>query len=89
MKTKTYTVGLNLGDRRHQVCVLDKAGEIIAEEGLVNTAVVLRTFSARYPKATIVLETGTHSLWGSRLFSALGHPVIVAHARTIQAGEHL
>ena len=46
MKTKTYTVGLNLGDRRHQVCVLDKAGEIIAEEGLVNTAEVLRTFSA-------------------------------------------
>jgi hypothetical protein len=30
MNSTTYTIGLDLGDRRHYACVLDGAGEIIA-----------------------------------------------------------
>ena len=72
------TIGLDLGDRRHHACVLDAAGEILAEEVIVNTREVLTAFCGRYPGATIVMETGTHSPWISRLVTALGHPVIVA-----------
>src|SRR5256714_12110479 len=32
----------------------------------------------------IALETGTHSPWVSRLLSAVGHEVIVAHARNVR-----
>ncbi len=85
MKTKTLTVGLDLGDRRHTACVLDEAGDIIAEEAFANTREVLTAFSARYPGATFVMETGTHSPWVSRLLGALGHPVIVANARKLRA----
>ncbi|MEO7414736.1 MAG: IS110 family transposase [Opitutaceae bacterium] len=90
MKTKipageTLTIGLDLGDRRHHVCVLDGAGEILAEEAIVNTREVLTAFSARYPGATFVMETGTHSPWISRLLGALSHPVIVANARKLRA----
>jgi transposase len=90
MKTKKpavekLTIGLDLGDRRHHVCVLDEAGEILAEETLVNTREVLTAFSGRYPGATFVMETGTHSPWVSRLLSAQGHPVIVANARKLRA----
>jgi transposase len=90
MKTKKaavekLTVGLDLGDRRHHACVLDAAGEIVAEEVIVNTREVLIAFCARYPGATIVMETGTHSPWISRLVSSLGHPVIVANARKLRA----
>src|SRR3954465_6294848 len=90
MKTKKpagekLTIGLDLGDRRHHACVLDAAGEILAEEAIVNTREVLSAFCDRYPGATFVMETGTHSPWISRWVSALGHPVIVANARKLRA----
>jgi transposase len=85
MNSKTLTVGLDLGDRQHTACVLDEAGEIIAEEAFANSREVLTAFSARYPGATFVMETGTHSPWVSRLLTAQGHPVIVANARKLRA----
>ena len=69
---KKLTLGLDLGDRRHHVCVLDAAGEIVAEEVIVHRREVLTAFFARYPGATVVRETGTHSPRGSRLFQAIG-----------------
>ena len=85
MNTKNITIGLDLGDRRHHACVLDEAGEILAQEKIVNTREVLTAFCARYSGATIIMETGTHSLWVSRLVSSLGHPAIVANARKLRA----
>ena len=80
---KKLTIGLDLGDRRHTVCVLDEAGEILAEEAIANTRETLTAFGARYPRATFIMETGTHSPWVSRLLTALGHPVLVANARKL------
>jgi transposase len=79
------TVGLDLGDRRHSVCVLDAAGKIITEEAIANTRECLTALAQRFPGATIAMETGTHSPWVSRLFTALGHRVIVANARKLRA----
>ena len=35
--TAELTIGLDLGDRRHTVRVLDASGEILAEEMITNT----------------------------------------------------
>jgi len=32
-----FTLGLDLGDRRHHVCVLDAAGQIVRAGSLTNT----------------------------------------------------
>jgi len=85
MNTNKLTIGLDLGDRKHTFCVLSAAGKIVAEATIANTREVLAAFSARYPKAMIVMETGTHSPWVSRLFTSLGHQVIVANARKVRA----
>ena len=85
MNTNKLTIGLDLGDRKHTYCVLSASGKIIAEAAVTNTREVLAAFSARYPKATIIMETGTHSPWVSRLFTARGHKVIVANARKVRA----
>lgn len=90
MKTKKpaveeRTIGLDLGDRHHHACVLDEAGEILAEEVIANTREVLTAFCGRYRGATVIMETGTHSPWVSRLVAALHHPVIVANARKLRA----
>jgi hypothetical protein len=55
------TIGLNLGDRRHAVCVLNETGDIVAEKYITNTRECLKAFAARYPGATIAIKTGTHS----------------------------
>ena len=79
------TIGLDLGDRRHHVCVLSASGEILAEEVIANTRECLTTFAARHPGATFIMETGTHSPWVSRLLEQHGHRVIVANARKLRA----
>jgi transposase len=78
------TVGLDLGDRFCQVCVLDEAGEV-TEEGRVATRAeaLRRRFSGADP-VRIVLECGTHSPWVSRLLCELGPEVIVANPRKLR-----
>src|SRR5471032_3149052 len=83
--TDNITSGMDLGDRRHTVCVLNVAGDIVTEEKITNTRACLEAFSARFPTATIVMETGTHSPWVSRLCEARGHRVLVANARKLRA----
>jgi transposase len=83
--TARYTIGLDLGDRRHTACVLDAAGTIVAEEQFANTRECLEAFSTRFAAATMILETGTHSPWISRLLAARGHTVHVANARKLRA----
>lgn len=88
MKTtadSTLILGLDLGDRRHSVCVLDAAGEILAETTIANTREQLEALSRQHPGATIAMETGSHSPWISRLFEARGHRVYVANARKVRA----
>ena len=36
------------------------------------------------PRCRIAMETGTHSPWVSRLLTALGYEVIVAHAQKVR-----
>jgi len=58
-----FTLGLDLGDRQHHVCVLDAAGNIVREAALPNTRPALAQLLVEFPKATVALEAGTHSPW--------------------------
>lgn len=83
-KETTLTVGLDLGDRYIQVCVLDEAGEIVEESRLpTKPAALKRRFSLGEP-LRMVLEAGTHSPWVSRLLADLGHDVLVANPRKLR-----
>ena len=66
------TVGLDLGDRHIQVCVLDEAGEVIEEARLATKPQALRCRFCGAERLRIVLEAGTHSPWVSRLLASLG-----------------
>jgi transposase len=83
-KETTLTVGLDLGDRYIQMCVLDEAGEIVEESRLpTKPAALKRRFSVGEP-LRMVLEAGTHSPWVSRLLEELGHDVLVANPRKLR-----
>jgi transposase len=88
MKTKTVletTIGLDLGDKRHAVCVLDSKGEIIEERTVSNTRESLSKLARRYPQARVALEAGSHSPWISRWLKGLDCEVLVANARKLRA----
>jgi len=78
------TIGLDLGDRSSSYCVLDEAGEMLLERKLATTPEAMKETFAGMPPSRIAMETGTHSPWISRLLTALGHEVIVAHARNVR-----
>jgi len=78
------TIGLDLGDKYTQCCSLDGSGEVEETFRVRPTAPALsKRFSSIAP-CRIVLEVGTHSPWGSRLLSNLGHEVIVANPRRVR-----
>lgn len=79
-------VGVDLGDRRSQICRLDQeSGAILEETRLTTTtASFQRTFSGLAPHL-VVLESGTHCLWVTRLLKQLGHEVIVANPSKVRA----
>lgn len=78
------TIGLDVGDRRCQMCVLDETGGIVEESGLRTDADVLRRRFAGMAPIRVVLEVGPHSPWISRLIAEAGHEVIVANARKLR-----
>jgi transposase len=80
-----FTLGLDLGDRRHFVCALDAAGKVSQEGFLANSRPALLKLLAQFPRATVAMEAGTHSPWLSRFLTEQGAKVIVANPRKLHA----
>ena len=78
------TIRVDLGDRSSSYCVLNEAGEIVLEHKLATTPEAMKQVFGSMPRCRIAMETGTHSPWVSRLLTALGHEVIVAHAQRVR-----
>lgn len=77
------TVGLDVGDRWSQICVLDQESGEVVEEGRVRTGAEALERRFRGPRMRVVLEVGCQSPWISRLLGGLGHEVLVANARRV------
>lgn len=73
------TIGLDLGDRRTAVCVLDEGGEVQGRFTAATSASGLGKGLRAYPGARVVLEVGTHSPWVSRMLAGLKYEVLVAN----------
>jgi transposase len=76
--------GLDLGDKTSHLCICTLEGEVVERATVSTTAPALaRRFQTCAPMR-IVLETGTHSPWVSRLLSQWGHEVLVANPRKVR-----
>jgi hypothetical protein len=62
-------IGIDLGDKQHAICVLDKDGNIFREFSIPNHSKFLQALVQDYPDSRIAMELGTHSPWISRLLS--------------------
>lgn len=84
-KTPNITIGLDLGDKKHAICVLNKAGDVLEERTITNHRESIRRLSLKYPRSRIAMEVGMHSPWTSRMLKELGHEVLVANPRKVRA----
>lgn len=81
---KSITIGMDLGDKNHVVCVLDETGKTISNATIENNQESLTTFFLKYKGATVAMEAGTHSPWISRQLSVLGCTVLVGNPRKLR-----
>lgn len=79
------TIGLDLGDREHSYAVIDEAGELVSRGTVSNTRSAMGSFLRPHGGARVVMETGTHSPWLSRLCHELGLEVLVGNSRKLRA----
>jgi transposase len=80
-------IGIDLGDEKNQICILDHNGEILEKTIIDNNITELNKFFDRFDKpkeVTVALETGTHSPWISNLLNARGFRVLVGNARKLR-----
>jgi transposase len=81
-ETRRY-VGIDLGDKKSRVCIVDEQGAIVTQEWVVTTPeAFLKRFGSEVAMC-ITMEVGTHSRWASDLLGRCGHDVRVADARQL------
>jgi transposase len=80
-------IGIDIGDKKNQICILDQNGENLENTTIDNNITDLNTFFDRFDKpkeVMIALETSTHSPWISQLLNARGFRVLVGNARKLR-----
>lgn len=82
--TERRTIGIDLGDRKSDLCILDGSGAVEMRTQAATTKVGLTKAVKRYGGARVIIEVGTHSPWVSRVLEGLGHEVIVANAARVR-----
>src|SRR5215472_5946980 len=83
-KPMPITIGMDLGDRHSQYCVLDQNGEVQKRGSVATTKAGMRREFGRRKHSRIAIEVGSHSHWVNSLLRKLGHEVIVANARRVR-----
>lgn len=78
-------IGMDMGDRKHTICILDHRGRVLSRNTVSNTAAALRKCFKNQLPAPFAIEAGTHSAWVSHLLEEMGHEVLVGNPRKLRA----
>ena len=60
------TVGIDLGDRYSDFCLVDSHGTVVDDGRLRTTPAALRRYFGERSPMLVLIEVGTHSPWVSR-----------------------
>lgn len=82
---KRNTIGMDMGDRKHTICILSCQGKVLSRNTVSNTASALRACFKNQPPALFAIEAGTHSAWVSHVLEEMGHEVLVGNPRKLRA----
>jgi transposase len=82
------TIGIDLGDVWSHYCTLNQDGEVVDRGRFRTTPKAIEKWFTDVPPARVAMEAGMHSIWISEQLQELGHEVIVANVRELQAISH-
>lgn len=69
---KKRTVGIDLGDRYSNYCVLDEDGKAIDQGRISMTQAAFENAARKWPAGEVALEVGTHSRWSRNYLGRSG-----------------
>lgn len=78
------TVGVDLGDKWSNYCILGLDGETLVEGELQTSQRDFAEFFSAVMPARVVMEVGTHSAWARDAVAGCGHEVLVANPRQME-----
>jgi len=81
------TVGVDLGDRWSNYCILGLQGETLSEGQVQTREAEVAEFFQALPPARVVMEVGTHSPWMQEIVAGEGHEVLVANPRLMEGSK--
>lgn len=81
------TMGIDLGDKYSQYCVLDESGAVMESGSVLNTEGSAHKHFAGMPPTLVALEAGARTHWWAQMLRSFGHEVVVANARALAAGK--
>lgn len=76
-------IGIDLGDKSHTLCALDRQGDVVDRATLPATREAVTEYFAACEPTRVAIEAGTHSPWVARAIEQRGHRVIVANPRQV------
>lgn len=77
-------IGIDLGDRLSEVCVISDDAVVTERFQVKTTRQAFRECFSEFQAHGVAIETGVHSSWVSRVLTECGLPTVVANAREIQ-----
>lgn len=78
------TIGMDMGDKNHEICILNSSGDVIARKTVGNTIQSIEGFFGKIEPSLVAMEAGTHSSWVSHKVEELGHDVLVGNPRKLR-----
>jgi transposase len=77
-------IGIDLGDKRSHICVLNEGGACVETGTVVTTPSGFEERFKRIDICRIAIEAGGQSAWVDELLTKLGHEVVVANPRRLR-----
>jgi len=82
-ETFAFYIGIDLGDKMSDVCVLDPAGEVSEQFRLRMKGTDFQTYFTAIPRSRVAVEAGAQSRWVAELVERCGHQVYVSNTRKV------
>lgn len=84
-KPTAVATGMDVSDKWSTILTVDESGEEAERTRVQTTPAGMRAYYAGRSKMYVVIETGPHAHWITKLLTELGHEVLVANARRVRA----
>jgi transposase len=78
-----FYIGIDLGDKNSDVCVLDQGGEIGKQFKVRMKAEAFQEYFASIPRSRVALEAGGQSRWVAEVIEKCGHEVYISNTRKV------